>query len=289
MKYHHVNYGKRDGIYKFHHRFSFYGKRRIINSVEVCSGRALKLELDRGDEANCGNSFMLSIGLLFFKVYVNFNVPASWILKRKCIATWDNGREFELIDGRRYGFYFYHWAFVWHWHAKQNESSSKDPWWMRQYIHLDDLILGKTYVVTDELMSTEDVWFRLGDKEFKINSIKWTRYTRFRSRIPFALWKSAHISVKIDINDPPMRSGKGENSWDCGDDGSYGLSTRWEGSQIHWKNMKELQEQATWLYVESVLKDSKRYGGSNSERGIRSSDTYTYIGKKNKPPTATGE
>lgn len=80
-----------------------------------------------------------------------------------------------------------------------------------------------------------------------------------------------------------MRSGKGENSWDCDDDGTYGLYCCWDKSLPipTWQNTEECLELAVNMYVKGVLKDARRYGTTDKEnRGFNLEDVYTYIGIK---------
>lgn len=266
--YHHINY--RDRL--FHHAWWWNSFK-----LSIASGKALRFEFTRGDSDDNG---LLSLGLGFFSVWLTFPLPERFLLKRKCIATWDGGREFYLTDGRRYGFYFYEWAFVWSWHAKVDESSARDPWWMRQYIHIDDLFLGRSHCLTRDVLKVEGVWFKLGGKEFKMDSIAWEENKRFRAHIPFSLWHQKYYRAEIKIENPPLYSGKGENSWDCGDDGSYGLSWYWEGPSPRWDNKAEIIPIAVEKYVKNVLHSAKKYGGSSSAQGIRAFDVYEYIGVK---------
>lgn len=248
-------------------------------SYELCSGRSFAFEITHG-EAGDQEATRLRVGCLFFDLYLKFRLPSWTYFKRKCIATWDNNREFYLVQGRHYGFYFYDWAFVWNFHAKVFESSSSDPWWMRQYIHIDDFFLGRPELLTDDLMSAEDIYFKMGTKEFKIDSIKWERCRRFRRHIPYSLYHQTWYRVEIKIDQPPMRAGKGENSWDCGDDGIFGMSREWQGTNPNYLNYDQCIKEAVQLYVESVTEDAKRYGGSDSDRGVRADFPFEYIGRK---------
>lgn len=276
--FHHINEGATEGRL-FHHRWFWKTKKKDYN-LEISTGLSLRLEFQRGEAGDCDQSCQLTIGLVFFTIYFTFPVPKSWLLQKKCTATWDNNREFYLTDGRLYGFYFYNWAFVWHWHARVHESRSSDPWWMSQYIHLDEKLLGRKECVLTDLNEVSDIYFKLGEKEFKINSIKWTRRKIFRTFIPFALWHRTLYFVEIKIDKPPMRSGKGENSWDCGDDGIFGMSALWKGAVPTWRNAKEIAQEATKMYVDSVLRDARKYGGSSGQDGIKATDPYQYIGRK---------
>lgn len=239
-------------------------------SSNDCNKRYLKYEFSSGlslkfkYESDSCDGDMITLGLLFFTTYLTspfFRIPL-------------------LTRGREYGFYFYDWAFVWSWANRPFESNSSDPWWMRQYIHLDDLILGKRERLESKILDIENIWFRVGDKEFKMDSIVWEKNRAFRRHIPFSLYHKTWYSVDMKIKDPPMYSGKGENSWDCGDDGSYGLSGPWKFTPPSWLSKEESSKQAIQYYVEHIMKSAKRYGGSSSERGIRSGLAWEYIGQR---------
>lgn len=251
----------------------------------VCSGFECRLKFQHGEARDDQYSSTLCLGLLFFTIWLTFPLPRSWYPVRKVKASWKGGEDFALVDGRDYGFYFYDWAWVWHWHAKVHESSSRDPWWMRQYIHIDELFLGRREFTERELMSSENVGFRLGGKEFLMNEIKWDERKYFRRFIPFALYHRTHVGVNMKIDKPPMRSGKGENSWDCGDDGCFGMSRPWPHPKPSYMDRVNAERMAVTAYVESILKDAKRYGGSSGERGIRSDDKFEFIGRPPPPPS----
>lgn len=262
----------------FHFRGSVSSNRRQWFRYELSSGRALRLKYQHGETCDSQASSQITIGFLFFTLYLTFELPEWIYFKRKCVATWDNNREFELIEGREYGFYVYEWAFVWSFHSKVYESSSSDPWWMRQYIHLDEIVLGKKEIIKDKLPLIENIKFQIGTQVFNMDQIKWIRYRRFRRFLPYALYHSQDLAVDMKIKNPPMHSGKGENSWDCGDDGTYGLHTGWEHGPVNYSNYRQMAELAVDKYVESVFKTTKRYGGSRGERGISADLPYKYLG-----------
>lgn len=282
MRFWYQNLKKEDREKKL---FNFRGSvgpddyRKTWFRYQLCSGPSFKLKYQHGEADDGGPSSMLILGFFFFTAYITFYLPERFYFTKKCIATWEGNREFYLIEGREYGFYFYNWAWVWSFHAKINESNSKDPWWMRQYIHIDELILGKTESLKDDLVSIDNVKFMLGDKEFNMDSIKWVRYRRFRRFIPYVLFHRTWYSVDMKIDKPPMRAGKGENSWDCDDDGAFGVHRGWEYEMPTWQNRDACAKLAVDLYVSDFFKDVKRYGGgSDSDRGIQRDAAYKYIG-----------
>lgn len=264
-----------------HHRFFWHTKKRAYN-FEILFDFGLRLEFQRGQAGDCQNNCCLNMTLLFFSLYLTFPLPDRFLEKKKCVATWNDNREFELVQGRVYGFYFYNWALVWHWHARVHESASSDPWWMHQYICIDDLFLGRRLMVKNELIGAQDCHFKIGEKDFVMNDVRWERISWFRSRIPFSLYHKTLHYVNMDIKEPPMRAGKGEHSWDCGDDSTFGMSRLWGGPTPTWKNRDECAEQAVRIYVEKVFKDAKRYGSARGERGFSLDDDFKFIGWKRK-------
>lgn len=245
---------------------------KVWFKYELSSGPALRLQYDHGDGGDAESQ--LSLGLLFFTLYLTFFLPKRFYFHEKHVATWDNNREFTTVDARTYGFYLYDWAIVWRFHAKPDESNSKDPWWMHQYIHLDDIFLGRRDRCDDALTKAENVEFWLGDKKFVMNKITWTRWRFFRRHIPYSLYHRTIINVNMEIKDPPVHQGKGENSWDCGDDGTYGISRPWEYELPNWSNRDAMARKAIEVYVEHVARDVKRYGTSKSERGVSKDEIY---------------
>lgn len=261
----------------FHFRGSVSTDRRWLFDYSAWSGPSLKFEIVHG----CGDETKTAFwfGLLFFTAVIKIPLPKTWYFKRKCIATWDGDKEFWLTDGREYGFYLYQWALFWRWHQRIHESKSGEPWWRYFYFRIDDFFLGRTEYMERDLTDAENIAFRLGGKEFVIDSIKWTDASWFRRRIPIALHEHRQVRLHLKIDKPPMYSGKGENSWDCGDDGTYGVTMEWKHERPSWRNRDEMTKLAAKEYVDGVLKDAKRYGGSSSERGIRSNDAYEYVGR----------
>lgn len=84
----------------------------------------------------------------------------------------------------------------------------------------------------------------------------------------------------MEIEKPPMRAGKGENSWDLDDDGCFGMSAPWDKTPPTWKTRDQCAREAVAYYVESAMRDAKRYGSGDGERGINWRDSFEYIGRQ---------
>lgn len=254
------NLAKEDRSEKLFHFRGEWGPdyKNIWLEYEFSSGPAFRI----GFKIKPYNSLSLTLGLFFFTAYLTFPFLsfAKFITQAKVT---------EL--------YWFNWALVWKWMGNEWESNSGEPWWKSFYFHVDDFFLGKAESVKDELISEENIKFKIGEKEFLMNSIKWVQYRRFRQYIPFALYHDKWVSVDMKIDNPPMRAGKGENSWDCDDDGSFGIHMPWKHERPTWQNRKESVRLAVKDYILSAQKDAKRYGSGSGERGIKASDTFEVL------------
>jgi hypothetical protein len=94
--------------------------------------------------------------------------------------------------------------------------------------------------------------------------------------------------MDLKCDKPPMRAGKGENSWDCGPDGTFGIYRIYEGPKPNWKNRDQVFKWCVDKYVDGVFKDSERYGSTKHERGYSKEDEYTYLGRQKKKEIREG-
>lgn len=125
------------------------------------------------------------------------------------------------------------------------ESDGRDPWWWRKYIFFDDFFLGKAKCST-EVLEEKDTVVPMPEKSYEAHA-KLMMYTWKRPR-----WFTKQLKrVQIDVPEGIPHEGKGENSWDCGEDRTFGMTTG-ECSSI---------AQGVGDLVGSVLRDRVRYGG----------------------------
>lgn len=230
--------------------------RRDLIRYEFSSRKNLRFTFTIGP----AKKINLSIGAIFFTLYLTLPFFG---FKR-------------MREAREFGFYFYEWAFVAYWNKDPMTGSSQI------YFHIDEFFLGKTKRVCDSEHTFENIYFKLGGKEFVLNNVKIEAFSSFRTYIPFALYHHKYNRVDIKCDNPPQYSGKGENSWDCGDNGSYGLGMPWKHALPSWQesSREETAKLACDEYVTHVLEQAGRYGSSKSEKGISSKDVYEYIGFK---------
>lgn len=206
-----------------------------------------------------------------FTIHIHFIWPAIWIH----LPIWRGNKELS--------FSFHDWTFWWTIWMKKYEWHSEDPWWRHGSFCIPDFLFGQMIYFQDHspLNEAKDVYFEFRGKTYMANEIKFYQANWFRSRIPFALCHQTQWRCDIKIDKPPMRAGKGENSWDCEDDGLYGMCFPWEGSTVRWTNQEQLLKEALAYYCESVSKDIKKYGKAKDDKELSAWHVgYKYLGRK---------
>lgn len=110
----------------------------------------------------------------------------------------------------------------WEFCARQDEWRSSDPWWMHHTFHVSDWILGRprySRVIVEEgipVSITIGQWE--GDGPYTGTAMK--VHSEWKRR--FTTKRVDDYEISMDAPGLPF-PGKGENSWDCGDDGLYGF------------------------------------------------------------------
>lgn len=149
-------------------------------------------------------------------------------------------------EDRELALNFFGWAIWWSiWRDAMGGWSSTDPKWRNGCFHFDDFFLGRVAYSTRDL-STEETRIAFPEATYaatvKIYESTWKRPRWFARRC---------IRSEVKVPEGVPFPGKGENSWDCGEDAAFGITcgaTTVEGA-------------IAWV-VESVLKSRRRHGGS---------------------------
>lgn len=136
------------------------------------------------------------------------------------------------------------------WHAHWNLGFNPHEWrssdgWKHRGVFLKDVILGKA-AHSERILEERDVLIPMPEGSYDAH-VKLTEGTWKRSRWPIPL---RVIRTEIDVPKGIQKPGKGENSWDCGDDAAFGLTCP----------ARSIEEGVGKL-VGSVLRDRVRYGG----------------------------
>lgn len=218
-------------------------------------GCRVSLDLD----ALHDNDATIAIAMPPVAVYLTVPVPQS--LFRGLGIEYRAGR--DLADRMRsIGLRVHDWKVWWSLWERQHEWRRSDPWWMRGTIDPIALLFGEQKPSARHLC-TARVEIPMPEGSYPA-SIEWHERMLTRPRWPFrgpAPMAVNWLSYTITPDRPIGFPGKGENSWDCGDDALHSQS----GSAL-------TDADAIGAVVASVLRTRQKRGGSlrfaPSERGV---------------------
>lgn len=188
------------------------------------------------------HALSLVVKLFLFSLWVDWNnfKTHSWLSdKTKCKdQKYGNGREIEV--------YWHEWGFWWTLWGDPMESRGKtDPWYIRMHnCNIPDLLFGRSKYSSRPIRE-ERVVVPMPEGGYpalvKINLDTWRR-----PRWPF---HRRMIRSELIPDKPIPFPGKGENSWDQGEDALHSLYGPYETSL-----------KAAMAASESVMRDRLRYG-----------------------------
>jgi hypothetical protein len=108
------------------------------------------------------------------------------------------------------------------WIRGGGEWRSSDPWWKKQIVlHVKDWLLGSVRYEKRDVESCE-VFVPMPEGSYRATAKREVATWRRRWYVP----KQTRDSWWVDIHGGIPFAGKGENSWDCGDDGLWGTGGR---------------------------------------------------------------
>lgn len=162
------------------------------------------------------------------------------------------GTNFDRGHDRNIGCYFFDWTFHYNiWVGSMASWSRTYPWckWWRQHTFDFRNLLGPQTFSCVTLKENIPVVIPMPEGVYhgtaKIEKRRWKR----------TLWfPMVRVSTTIDCKSGIPFAGKGENSWDCGDDGLFGWGA--EGPSI---------EKAVGHGVEIVLENRRRHGHASAD------------------------
>ena len=141
------------------------------------------------------------------------------------------------------------WALWWTLWMNGNEWRSTDPKWRRGSFHFDDALLGSRGYVCENLGSAIASHVTMLEGEYPV-TLQRQRQTWWRPRWPWWPLRMVRESLDVRCECGVPFPGKGENSWDCGDDGLFGTAFD-----------VVTPEEACAKYRDVVLDYRRRYGG----------------------------
>jgi hypothetical protein len=233
----------------------WWGPWRLEWHIPAWKSCAIELDFNDGDSSD---EIQIHIGLWLFAFWLSCEglpIPVGhWFT-----ATWDKQDPTRTVfsrDGRRMGLSFYGGRLRLDFWARTMEWRSSDPWWIKG-VRLDfaDLLLGQRKHEHEILSDWKSVVIPMPEGCYE-SRMREERRTWRRTRWPWWPFKIVQEYLEIDIPGGIPHEGKGENSYDCDEDGLWGCSSS------SWS-----VEKAVGHVVEVCLKDRKNYGGSFIHRG----------------------
>lgn len=136
-------------------------------------------------------------------------------------------------------------ALWWQFGGNSMEWSSRTPKWKNGCFHFDDFFLGPQKF-TGRVLSTHEVLVPMPEGPYratvKLEECVWKRPRWFAI---------VRRTATVDVPQGIPHQGKGENSWDCGEDALHGLSCS-----------AETVDEAIAKTVASALKSRRKYDGN---------------------------
>lgn len=226
-------------------KWFFFGKnhnRKI--QIEICGITQLPHISFRVDGGDGEVQFHLALLLGVWITFQNF-IPNSWYPQRKSSYNSE-----PLPDERALKIYWFEWAIWWNLWMPEDEWNSTDPKWRRGSIHFDRLLMGKHSCEWQNLDGGKFVLpFFEGVYEVEvIKKLRIDSFTRWFTR------KSISFEVKCDAGVP--HEGKGENSYDQGEDCTFAIN--FPGSRTKTNTLY----QAALYFWHSCMETRERYGSA---------------------------
>lgn len=141
------------------------------------------------------------------------------------------------------------WSIWWNVWNDDNEWHSKGHWWRRGNFSIDRFVLGRTDYSSETLQVLEVVVpMPEGNYPATVTMAEdtWTRQRWFPKRL---------LRARVDLKIPIPHHGKGENSWDCGDDALHSIGC-----------VASTPEQAIAKTMEAAMRSRRRYGSGVMEQ-----------------------
>ena len=215
-------------IYLDKHTFNFE-----LNFLKKNEFGVLAFRYDRGD-SSIRFSFSIPFILGFYFSYIGKFAP-QW---EKNLPYKDWSRELSLR--------YFNWTLYFNlWTNPDGYQRS----WRRFSLDFLDILFGQTKCKKYLREGPYEDTFAMPERKYDITVSVW-EYVYTRRRLPF--WSRAIRRIDLDCAEGIPFPGKGENSWDLGDDFSYSMSCP-----------SASPENAKIIWRKSILRDRLKNGGEN--------------------------
>lgn len=162
--------------------------------------------------AGAEHDLSIHIHLAFFSLYLHTERVLSRLWQPKGYDDHEFRLELYTLDGDL--------SLAWAWNADPNSWRSKNPWWRKGMWHPADTLLGRA-VYTQGAPEVYRIEVPMPEANYMgtctLRNDTWKRprwFTRTLRRADITMDEGAQVPFP----------GKGENSWDCGEDGIFGMT-----------------------------------------------------------------
>lgn len=220
-------------------RKTWYFGKHSVKQVEISvygfnSSPAIYVEVDPGERDYV---FHIALGIGIWITLARI-FPNSWYPKD--------------YDTRQVGLQFHHGDFWWNFWMPTDSWNSDDPRWRRGSTSFETWIKGKHIVDTfRDIANVETFHLPFYEGVYKVVVTR-IAYVHRWSRWP---WKKKYMKWEVEAPVPIPHEGKGENSWDQGEDGTY--SSSFSG------NKAKTPFDAALYFWKSNMEVRQRYGGND--------------------------
>ena len=201
----------------------------------------LDFEADPGER-----EWQISFGCWFFTFWLTAEVKWprywAWHKERWKYEAMEVSIGYNCSEGMGGGF------FTWRLWSSGDSWDCKTPKWRDGTFHLNDFLLGQMVHTERAIEEYPDVEFPMPERIYH-GSVRLFESTWKRPRSPFV---ARILRADIKMAEPIPHPGKGENSWDQGQDATYSMTCP----------ARTLAE-AIGAMVESSMRDRINYGGRN--------------------------
>lgn len=193
---------------------------------------------------------------LYYGIYLSFQ---GFFMKffKKYFNKWDSARQIRFSFSRE------DYAINWGLWVDPHRWSNKIPKWRSGHFSFKNVYKGKHTCKWEELKREQFTINNFSEKTYHAEVIQKKRIDSY-SR--FYIKDDVNIVYEIEfgfydeegkwVGDPILHEGKGENSWDQGEDGTWSISF---GTHYKFNNCQEALEKA----VQDCQKTRVKYGGEN--------------------------
>ncbi len=173
------------------------------------------------NDGDGNNEIHFSFGIGLFTLYLSLPVKQFHIGYWTTDPRMSPDKPFFMPEEREFSVYLYGgalWLSPW---VNPMESKSKDPWWKKTHCYdFLDMLFGR-YNYNKEVIDSGETLIPMPEGNYLAKYEK-QLCTWKRPRSPFKLQR---IDWWFDIPKGIPHEGKGENSWDCGEDALMGMGS----------------------------------------------------------------